>query len=321
MEGGAAERDALLRQQMKVMPPERFEQMVADLAQREFPEVRRLQHPDGGADTLRPPTEDRKAEVWQAKRYGDDINWKECEDSLTTAIERWDPSRVTFCFARDLSQQLEGSFEERLVQHPDVQSEVVEVTLWNQSELVRRLDENPDLKVRFFGPEQESMIVRLDRMAKAGGKLESAEDLVERARTVSEYAQQQDVDFDYRITSGAPTTPAPRWDDLPYMTLTIGDERTEVHVATWVREGREVSLPSLYFVDTEAGQRARQDAVRTLARGEPAVVTEGAQLAMDAPRVMRDLAPDPTALGAGAVQLNLAKQWPSSSRLRPTRAR
>ena len=177
MEGGAAERDELLRRQMKIMPPARFEQLVMELAQREFPEVRRLQRPDGGADVLRPAIEGRKAEVWQAKRYGDSINWEECQNSLATAIKRWKPAIVIFCFARDLSQQLEASFAQKLVEHPDAQANDVAVTVWNQSELVRRLEENPELKPRFFGPEQDPLIMRLDRMAKAGGLLESAEDL------------------------------------------------------------------------------------------------------------------------------------------------
>ena len=115
--------------------------------------------------------------------------------------------------------------------------------LWNQSEIVRRLEENADLRSAFFGPEQEPMMVKLDRMVKAGGKLESTQDLVERARTLGEYTQQQDVDFDYSITSRPSTAPAPKWDELPYMTLVVGNERTDVDVATWVAEGAEVQAP------------------------------------------------------------------------------
>ena len=137
--------------------------------------------------------------------------------------------------------------------------------MWNQSELVRRLGDNPDLKPRFFGLEQDPMMAKLDRLVKSGGKLETGEDLVERARTLSEFAQQRDVDFDYRITSGPPAAPAPRWDQLPFMTLVVGDERTEVHVSAFVREGVDVPSPTLCFVDTEYGQQARSEAVRSLA--------------------------------------------------------
>lgn len=286
------------------MSPEQFEQLVFELAHREDPEVRRLVHPDGGADTLRPATQERHAEVWQAKRYPDAINWKECENSLDSSIDRWQPSKVTFVFPRDLSQQLEKSFESRLVKRDKARKGGVQIGQWNLSELVRRLNQHADLKVRFFGREQEDLLVRMERTMAAGGRLETGADLVERAKTLSEFAEQRDVDFMYRITTGAPEAPAPRWDELPYVILAVGDERTEVQVATWVREGAEVPLPALHFVDTEAGQRARLEAVKALARGEAAQVTEGAQLALHAPEVMRDLAPDPEALGAGAATLN-----------------
>src|SRR5687767_8844940 len=101
MDDGAHEREQLLRVQLKVMPPERFEQLVLELVRSEYADARRLQHPDGGADTLRPAAGSRKAWVWQAKRYGSAINWDECENSLVTAIKRWEPGRVTFVFARD----------------------------------------------------------------------------------------------------------------------------------------------------------------------------------------------------------------------------
>ncbi len=304
MEGGAAERDALLRQQMKVMPPERFEQVVLELAQREYPgEVRRLKHPDGGADTLRPATTDRKAEVWQAKRYGDDINWEECEKSLTAAIKRWDPSKVTFVFARDLSQQLEGSFQTRLVEHAGAQRAGVAVLLWNQSEVVRRLDENPDLKPRFFGPEQESIYDALDRTIKAGGRLESGADLVERAHTLSKYAEQRDVDFAYAVTAASAQTPAPQWPELPYLQMELTGAGGRVQVAAWPREGAGVQLPSFSFTDDPAGQEARAEALRHWARGEEAEVTEGARVQFHVPDVIRELLPNPNAWHGGSLRI------------------
>ena len=151
MEGGAAERDELLRRQMKIMPPARFEQLVMELAQREFPEVRRLQRPDGGADVLRPAIEGRKAEVWQAKRYGDSINWEECQNSLATAIQALEAGhRHLLLRTRPVSAAGGAVFAQKLVEHPDAQANDVAVTVWNQSELVRRLEENPELKPRFF---------------------------------------------------------------------------------------------------------------------------------------------------------------------------
>jgi hypothetical protein len=75
MEGGRTERDAMLRRQIEVMTPGPFEQLVFELAHRKDDAVRRLVNPDGGADTLKPAHGDAPAEVWQAKRYPDAINW------------------------------------------------------------------------------------------------------------------------------------------------------------------------------------------------------------------------------------------------------
>ena len=64
MEAGAiAGRDDLLRRDIALLFPDQFEQLVFELAHRENPKVRRLVHPDGGADTLLPATGPRKAEV------------------------------------------------------------------------------------------------------------------------------------------------------------------------------------------------------------------------------------------------------------------
>jgi hypothetical protein len=303
MEGGATERDALLREQMKVMSPERFEQLVLALAQREFPDVRRLKHPDGGADVLRPATDERKAEVWQAKRYPKNINWKECEDSLRTAIERWEPSKVTFVFPRDLSQQREKSFTNRLVKHKAATKAGVEVQLWNESELARRLDEHPELRVRFFGKPQEDVVAAMDRAIRAGGKLESGADLVERARTLSEYAEQRDIDFTYNVMSSSAEAPEPDWPELPYLKMQITGPGGRVDVVTWAREGADVLLPRFSFSDDAAGAGARAEAVKAWARGDEAVVQEGAHLQFHVPEVIKELLPATDQLTGGSVRI------------------
>jgi hypothetical protein len=300
MEAGRAERDAVLRRQIQVMSPERFEQLVFELARRDDPEVRRLVHPDGGADTLRPAIEGRRSEVWQAKRYPAGINWDECEGSLDQSVKHWDPQRITFAFARDFSATVEKSFQSRLVQRQSAQDNGVTVTAWTLSELARRLDDHPDIKVRFFGDEQEDVTAGVVRAIQAGGKLETGSDLVERATTLSEFAEQQDVDFTYQVVSGSPTTPAPGWQDLPYLVMEMGDERVRVQVATWVREGAEVDPPNVWFADDEPGQSARMQAVRALARGEVAEVTSGLRMQLRAPQVMRDLMPQPSEMSGTA---------------------
>src|SRR4051812_40326253 len=53
MEEGRAEREELLRRQLKVLSADQFEVLLFELAAREESGVRRLKAPDGGADTLR----------------------------------------------------------------------------------------------------------------------------------------------------------------------------------------------------------------------------------------------------------------------------
>jgi hypothetical protein len=301
MDTGASDRDELLRRQIKAMPSRRFEQLIFELARREDDKVRRLTSPDGGADTVRPPEALRRSEVWQAKHYPENIDWGACEGSLNRSIERWQPSVVTFAFPRDLSEQLEQAFQDRLVTRGTEAN--VEVVLWNLSEIVRRLDANPDLKVSYFGKEQESILEGLDRMIKSGGQLESWENLVDRAKTIGEWTRRQDTDFEYHVGTGSATAPEPDWPKLPYITIQVGDEVTRVRVDAWAREGTDVDAPAFTFTDDEAGRQARSETVRALARGEEAVITNGARLWFRAPEALRELAPDPSAFSGGRLRI------------------
>jgi hypothetical protein len=301
MELGAADRDSELRQQIKIMPWSRFEQLVFDLLVRTEDGVLRMKAPDGGADILRPASDEAPVKVWQAKRYGDQINWKKCENSLARAAEAWKPNEIVFAFARDFSEPVAKSFREKLV-IPGSRLGIA-VTAWTLSEIVRRLDDNEDLKLRYFGKPQESLMSAMERTIKAGGKLEDGEDLLERAKSLTEYTEAVDPDFTYSTTSGPATTPAPNWDELPYMTMAVGGEKVRVEVSSWTREGSKVEQPSFAFKNGEAGLRARQDAVQALARGEEAVLTEGVHLRFHAPELFKDLIRDASASGDGQVRL------------------
>jgi hypothetical protein len=286
---GGGESEDLLRREIGVMAPQRFEQLVFELAHREDAQVRRVANPDGGADVIRQNADGTCSRAWQAKRYADDINWQECESSLTSVIKRWEPSEVTFAFARDLSQQHEKAFAERLVSHPDAVATETRITLWNLSEIVRRLAEHPDLRVRFFGKQQESMDAALARTISAGGALESAGDLVDRARTLSGWAE-QDPDFTHSINAAALEVPAPSWgDELPYMTLEVNDAKTRVTIAAWPRDGAALAPPTMMFGTDAPSQAVRREAVAMLARGEPAVVTEGFQIRANTPEIVQAL--------------------------------
>jgi hypothetical protein len=130
------EREPLLRERIKTMPPERFEQLVYELAHREDQRVERLEHPDGGADTILPRWQGEAERVWQAKRHPKAINWGKCEKSLADAIKRWRPARVTFAFPRDFSEKPRAMFDKRLVSHPGAVVAKVTVDHWNLSHIM-----------------------------------------------------------------------------------------------------------------------------------------------------------------------------------------
>jgi hypothetical protein len=220
--------------------------------------------------------------VWQAKRYPVRINWSACEESLKQSIARWKPGQVIFALPRDLSQQYETAFQTRLVA-PGARHGV-EVGLWNASEIVHRLHEASDLKTRFFGRDQEGTLEKLDRVIKTGGQLEDIDDLLERAPTLSEFAEGQDRDFTYNIASSSVEAPAPAsWDDVPYVTMTAVGPEGRVQVTAWPRKGATVQPVGYMFTPDDAGERARRAAVRSWARGEDAVIREGAQIRMEDP--------------------------------------
>jgi len=288
MEAGAAEREELLRRQISVMPPERFEILIYELAKTDDPGVRRLTNPDGGADTILPHKDDRRAEVWQAKRYADGINWSECEKSFKAALRHWDPKVVTFAFARDFSEPLENAFQSRLVLPG--RKAGVDVRAWTLSDIVGKLnrDEAHALKVRFFGKEQESVLDSVARAVEAGGRLETGTDLVERAKALAKFTDQSDPDFKYASSAGGIDMPAPNWTELPYLTLQIADEETRVEIASWPREGADVHAPTFSFTDDDEGRQAREEAVSALATGEPAVIDSGTTVRFSAPELVKE---------------------------------
>jgi len=295
-----SERDQLLRQRIAAMTPDDFEQLTFELVRGEEPTARRILAPDAGADVLRPSSGEQAAKVWQAKRHKE-INWTECEGSLATAITRYSPSEIVFVFSRDLSEAVEETFNAKLVRHPDAVATETPVVYWNLSEIVRRLGQHQEIRVRFFGGEQESTLDLINRTIKAGGPLESAADLVERATALTEWTE-RDQKFTHAVTTSAGGRPEPKWDELPYMMLTVGGASSQVNIASWPRAGANVALPLFGFDDTEEGNEARQDAVEQLAHGEAAEIVKGANVQIDAPEIVSALAP-PESLQAGVFKI------------------
>ena len=111
------------------------------------------------------------------------------------------------------------------------------------------------------------------------------------------------MDFTYVVLSSSAEAPAPEWPALPYLTMDVVGPSGRVEVTAWARESADVELPSFQFTDDDGGQQARDRAVRAPARGNEAVITEGARLHLQAPRVMRELMADHRALGAGDLRV------------------
>ncbi len=292
------------------MEADPFERLVYELAHRQEHEVQRLATPDGGADTVRPATDNSPAKVWQAKHYPDKIDWGKCEKSFESSVERWGPSDIVFVFPRDFSEQLQKSFHSRLV--TPGKKKGIKVTSWTQADLIRLLNEHDDLRVRFFGKTQEGPSAGLERMLQTGGRLETAPDLIDRAKTMAGFTEQSDPKFTYTTTSAGASAPAPNWGELPFMTVAVGDQKTRVEVATWPREGVEVQRPTFSFNDDEAGQKARLAATEALAEGKEAVVRDGAQIQVDAPKLFAEM--EPFSSGSGG-QMSLKPGEPIPLRM------
>jgi hypothetical protein len=204
-------------------------------------------------------------------------------------------------FPFDLSARTEPTFTKKLVKHPKAVKHKVSIEQWNGSELIRRLAEHPDLRNRFF-PDAEGVNERVLRGVQAGGKLENTDDLVERARTLNEYAQQRDPNFAYRILTSpvGDAGPAAEWPDPPYLQVKVSDGRTEVELMAWPRASADIEAPSFAFTADVEGEKARADVIRTWARGEQATISSGARIRFVKPELLDDFAPG-TDFGQGGT--------------------
>lgn len=270
------------------MPWDRFEQLVFELAKRDDQAVERLAAPDGGADVLLRDPDGKTLRVWQAKHYtSGQIKWKTCEGSLRRADSVWAAKRVTFAFPVEFTAARIKSFDQRLGALGEELG--ISVDRWTLSEIISRLDEHAKLKVRFFGSSQEAVIDSVDRTLQAAGRFEGGADLLKRAEAIAKFTENTDPDFIYQTITGGVEGPTPNWEELPYMSVAVGGGGRRVELASWSREGSAVASPVFSFSGDEVGQRAREEVVRALARGEEAVITSGANLRFQAPGLFKEL--------------------------------
>jgi hypothetical protein len=133
-----------LELRIAALDPQQFERLVYDLVRVEHPNAIHPRPPDSGADVFVAGTPDRRALVWQAKRYTRQISWSKCKISLVAAMAGYDPEIVTFVFPRDLSASELKTFHSRLV------ADRARVDLWTLSSLRARLQAVPSLRSRYF---------------------------------------------------------------------------------------------------------------------------------------------------------------------------
>lgn len=192
----ALQDERALREALKLLDAERFEQLVHSVVRAQWDEAEKLAAPDGGADTLVPL--DGGSRVFQAKHFSDHIRWPQCSKSLTSALKRWSPSRVTFVFARDLSESQKKHFADKLVAAaPDG----VVVDWWGVSELlIRLLESDQGLRVarRFLNFGEDTA-----RAIRAQGELTRGARAIDRALAAAEFADTLDPDYRYRVETDA----------------------------------------------------------------------------------------------------------------------
>ena len=174
---------------------EDFQQLCHRLVRLEFPDARSTDIPDGGADSILARPGGGWERAWQAKRYTGHIHWSKCKESLDRAVRTYAISRMTFCFARNLTGDQHKAFQKQLAGRHDN----VAVDFWDLDELLARLDgsdEGRRAARHYFGDPPHANEAML-RAVRAGGALDSAEKAIERAGAIGEFLDTRDPFFTY----------------------------------------------------------------------------------------------------------------------------
>ncbi|HEU5062756.1 MAG TPA: hypothetical protein VFT79_06340 [Solirubrobacterales bacterium] len=257
-----------------------FEEMCHELIRLESPAVVKTAAPDGGADSLLPKNQKGWERAWQAKRYTGTIYWSKCKDSLDRAIKTYKVRRVTFCFAKNLTEGQQKKFNSDL----KGRHEGVEIDFWDKTALVHRLNNSPGgqrVARHYFGDpaHDKDLIIRAVR---AGGPLERSMDAVERARPVGEFLAGHDPYFTYPQVTHEEGLPEPPAAEGTIMSVTSTDEGISIrhdaiprHRDAMERFGPRITMS---FTDDEAGRRAAKAFAEGTSRGRPVVLEEGVEV-------------------------------------------
>lgn len=276
---------------MRDLEPADFERFCALVVAMDFPESRRLEAPDGGADAIL-DTDTGDVRVWQFKRFRDNkISWAKCRASLAAAVTTHAPEHVTFCFARDLTALQRTKFEALKAAQPGVR-----VDYWDATTLVSKLTAGPQGEriARQFFQDPSATHERLMAAIRAGNALETGNDVDRVLGALGSFAASHDPYFSYRLTS------VDVGDELP----SAPDASASVAISDGVSTRRYDAIPR--------SRQAREDHVPLLRVLSVDDTPEARAAAQALDRVMRD--GGTTELGSG-VQLELTRLPPMLQRL------
>ena len=184
------------RLDLAALSPDDFELLCAWIVAIEFPGAVHVANPDGGADSALPADGgDGWTRCWQAKRFTSTISWPQCRASLDAGVTSYGMSHYTFCFARDLTVGQQKLFEK----HLRTRHRGVRVDLWDRSRLELLLFSSPQgerIANHFFNdPTLDAKA--LMRAIRAGGALETGEDVLDRLAAVVEHLAAGDPLYQY----------------------------------------------------------------------------------------------------------------------------
>jgi hypothetical protein len=253
-----------------------FEELCFLVVLLEHPEAIRLRAPDNGADAALPEGANRRyTRCWQAKRFGNQIQWHQCRHSLDTALGAYAPRRYTFCFANDLT----GKQEERFNHHLAARHPGVTVDWWGASKLTATLiatDQGERIARRYIDS-PDVIAQAIAQAIRAGGPLETGADAFERMRAAAEWLAGRDPYYSYLTSQHEPTIAEPALHPGGIISVErVGSDVVE-RIQAIPRNPNAIQgrLPGgvIHFDNTDAGQAAL-DQVNRAFEGEDEVTID-----------------------------------------------
>ena len=257
------------------LSPKQFEFLCQLLIKNEFPEAVGTEDPDGGADMVLAGSDSSWERAWQVKRFTGTVRWAQCRASLTEAIATYQITRMTFCFARDLTLGQLRSWV-RLQQ----EFLAADLDFWAKTDLTSRLIGSEQgeriANVFFVGPPPSGPDI--NRMLRAGVLLESGRDALDRIVALVEQASQRDPNYTYAflgIESDRTSPPTPG----TMMSVTQLSQGASSRIDAIPRtEGLASANPpvlTITFDDGEHGRRAAAAFEQASRSPTPTTVNEG----------------------------------------------